>query len=82
MMRRIWLLLSLVAIGVGLFIIKTEHAKDAVCSSNHGQVSVNGLNSDCLTIVASYFSGFALVVIGSLAFISILALMKKRRRGG
>ena len=79
-MRKLMLLLSLAAVAVGIYIIKIGHAKDAVCSSHSGRVAVNGINSDCLTIVASYFSGFAIVVIGALTFVSILALTKKRHR--
>ncbi len=80
MLRKLVLLLSIAAIGVGLFVIRTQHAKDAACMVHHGRASSFGMNSSCLAIVTSYFAGFAIVVIGCLAFVSTLAIMKKKRR--
>jgi hypothetical protein len=80
MLRKLVSLLSLAAVGVGLFVIKATHAADAACVVPHGQASSFGMNSSCLAIVTSNFAGFAIVIIGCLAFVSTLAIMKKRRR--
>lgn len=73
-------MLSLAAIAVGGWLIATEHAKDAVCNAHNGQITGIGMSSNCLTVVGSYFAGFALVVVGVLALVTTLSVMRKRSR--
>ena len=80
MLGELVLLLSLAAVGACLFVIKTQHAKNAACAVHRGRASSFGMSSSCLAIVTSYFAGFAIVVIGCLAFVPTLAIMKKERR--
>lgn len=81
MFRRFVLLVSLAIIGAGLWIIKTEHAKDAACSIHNGHTTSPSFNANCPSIITSYFAGFAIVLIGSLFFLFTIAVMKRRRRG-
>jgi len=80
MFRKLVMLISLAIIGAGLWIIKTEHAKDAACSVHSGHTTSPSFNASCSSIITAYFAGFAIALAGSLIFIFTIAVMKRRRR--
>jgi hypothetical protein len=82
MFRKFVALVGLAVIAVGGWIIKTQHAKDAVCSMHNGHTTSPTFNANCSSVITSYFTGFAIVLLGALVFGFAVAVMKRRQRGG
>jgi hypothetical protein len=73
--------MSLATLGVGVWLLTRVHAVAAVCS---GTVSIftgtGGVSTHCANMAASYFLGFALVMLSLLALaISLISMAKKDR---
>jgi hypothetical protein len=73
-------LVSLAIIVVGVWIIKTQHAKDAVCAMRNGGTTSPTYNANCSSVITSYFAGFAIALLGFLVFVFAVAVMKRRQR--
>ena len=79
MFRRFVALVSLAIIVVGVWIIKTQHAKDAACGFRNGRATPT-YNANCSSVITSYFTGFAIALLGALVFVFAVAVMKRRQR--
>ena len=80
MFRRFVALVSLAIIVVGVWIIKTQHAKDAACAMRNGRTTTPTYNANCSSVITSYFAGFAIALLGVLVFIFAVTVMKRRQR--
>jgi|GEM_PF-3513404 len=80
MFRRFVALVSLAIIVVGVWIIKTQHAKDAACAIRNGRTTTPTYNANCSSVITSYFAGFAIALLGALVFVFAVAVMKRRQR--
>ena len=80
MFRRFVALVSLAIIVVGVWIIKTQHAKDAACAMLNGRTTTPTYKANCSSIITSYFAGSAIVLLGALVLMFAMATMKRRRR--
>ncbi len=80
-MRRVSVVLSLVALGVGVWLLTRVHSVASVCS---GTVSLTtgagGVSTHCMNMAATYFLGAALTMLSLLALAIALISMAKRER--
>lgn len=78
-MNRLFLVLGLGTLGYGIFLIVAEHSRFALCDGGVNSVSGLGMNDVCQNIVASYYLGFVLAVIGiMLSAFGVLAMKKNK----
>jgi hydrogenase/urease accessory protein HupE len=72
--------MSLATLGVGVWLLTRVHAVTAVCSGTVSLFTGAGVSTHCMNMAASYFLGFALVMLSLLALaISLISMAKKER---
>lgn len=77
MFKRFALLLGLATMGVGLYLIAIERAKDSACNAYQGRPASYGMSRECVHVVWIYFGGIGLIVVGLIAVLIGLASMRK-----
>jgi heme/copper-type cytochrome/quinol oxidase subunit 2 len=65
---------------LGVWIIKTQHAKDAACAIHNGHTPSPTYNANCSSVITSSFAGSAIVLPVALVLMYAMATMKRRRR--
>lgn len=80
MMRKSFLLLSIAAVAVGIWLIVRVHPLNGVCSSNSSPLTGAGISANCMNMVSFYFVGFALIVGGLIVMMLAMFSMAKHRR--
>jgi hypothetical protein len=83
MLKRLFELIGLATMGVGVYFIVVEHSKDNACNTTGGKVVGLGMSASCQHVVYAYFGGFVLLVAGTLVVVfGLLSTRKaaKRRR--
>jgi hydrogenase/urease accessory protein HupE len=79
-MRRVSIVMSLATLGVGVWLLTRVHATAAVCSGTVSLFTGEGVTTHCMNMAATYFLGFALVMLSLLALaIAFIAMAKKDR---
>jgi hydrogenase/urease accessory protein HupE len=79
-MRRVSIGLSLVTLGVGIWLLTRVHDVTAVCSGTVSLTTGQGLNPDCMNMAAVYFLGFALTIFSLVILAIALVSMAKKER--
>ena len=77
MFKRFALLLGLATMGVGLYLIAIERAKDSACNAYQGRPASYGMSRECVHVVWIYFGGIGLIVVGLIVVLIGLASMRK-----
>jgi hypothetical protein len=74
------MLLSLAAIGAGIWTITRVDHVNTVCSNNASPLTGAGLGPNCENVVSFYFIGFAFVLLGLiLLMLSLISRAKSER---
>ena len=78
MRRGIIAVLGLASVGLGVWLIVTEHSRNAACNSRLGFLP--GLSSNCQSVSWYYLGGFALVGLGVVTVVLSMMLNRRERR--
>jgi len=84
MIRGFFAVVGAAAAGFGVWLIVVQNVHNRACDAAHptlGQLTGQGMTSECLNIVWYYFCGFALLAFGLISLVTALSMMKKQRRG-
>jgi hypothetical protein len=80
LMRRVSIVMSLAALGVGVWLLTRVHEVSSVCSGTVSLTTGGGVSTNCMNQAATYFLGAALVMLSLLALAISLISMAKRER--
>jgi hypothetical protein len=84
MIRGFFVLVGGFAVAFGIWLITVQNVHNRACNAAHptlGQLTGQGMSSECLNIVWYYFCGFALLAFGLIAMVTAVSMMRKQRRG-
>ncbi|MGD0054600.1 MAG: hypothetical protein ABSC34_04085 [Acidimicrobiales bacterium] len=84
MIRGFFVVVGTFCIGFSIWLIAEQNVHNRACDAAHptlGQLTGQGMSSECLNIVWYYFCGFALLAFGLIAMITAISMMRKQRRG-
>lgn len=80
-MKRTFIVLSLATISVGIWLLVRTNPAAAVCSSLASPLTGNGVSANCETVLATFFIGYALIVLGLVTImLSLLSMVRHQRR--
>ena len=74
------ILLGLASLSVGVWLLTRVHTLNGVCGPNAGPVTGGGISASCMNMMASYFLGFALTVLGLITVAIALFAIARRDR--
>lgn len=77
MMKRVFELLGLATMGIGVYFIVIERNKVNVCNSAEGKFVGFGVSPSCQHLIYTYFGGFALLATGALVVVFGLLATRK-----
>ena len=77
MVKRVFELIGLVTMGIGVYFIVFEHARVNVCNATVGRYVGFGMSAACQHVVYAYFGGFILLALGAL--VVIFGLLSTRK---
>ena len=81
MLKRLFELLGLATLGVGLYLVFSEQSKNNACNATEGKFAGLGMSSSCQHVVYAYFGGFVLLAVGALVVVfGLLATRKAAKR--
>ena len=81
MLKRLFELLGLATLGVGLYLVFSEQSKNNACNATEGKFVGLGMSASCQHVVYAYFGGFLLLAVGTLVVVyGLLATRKAAKR--
>jgi hypothetical protein len=81
MLKRLFELLGLATLGVGLYLVFSEQSKNSACNATEGKFAGLGMSASCQHVVYAYFGGFVLLAVGVLVVVfGLLATRKAAKR--
>jgi len=81
MLKRLFELLGLATMGVGLYFVVSEQSQNSACNAIEGKFVGLGMNATCQHVVYAYFGGFVLLAVGALVVVfGLLATRKAAKR--
>jgi hypothetical protein len=81
MLKRLFELLGLATMGVGLYFVFSEQSKNNACNATEGKFVGAGMSASCQHVVDAYFGGFVLLAVGILVVLfGLLATRKAAKR--
>jgi hypothetical protein len=80
MLKRLFELLGLATMGVGLWLVIANEGQNTSCNALQ-KYEETGVSAECSRIVYSYFSGFVLLALGVMVVIfGLLSTRKSKKR--
>jgi len=64
MLKRLFELLGLATLGVGLYLVFSEQSKNSACNATEGKFAGLGMSASCQHVVYAYFGGFVVLAVG------------------
>ncbi len=81
MLKRLFELLGLATMAVGLYFVVHEQTQNSACNALGGKFAGLGMDATCQHTVYVYFGGFVLLALGSMVVIfGLLATRKAAKR--
>jgi nitric oxide reductase large subunit len=81
MLKRLFELLGLATMGVGLYFVIHEQGQNTACNALDRNFAGLGMNATCQHVVYAYFGGFVLLALGAMVVIfGLLATRKAAKR--
>jgi len=81
MLKRLFELLGLATMGVGLYLVFSEQSRNNACNATEGKFVGAGMSASCQHVVDAYFGGFVLLATGVLVVLfGLLATRKAAKR--
>jgi hypothetical protein len=77
MLKRLFELLGLATMGVGLYFVLSEQTQNNACNAIEGKFVGLGMSATCQHVVYAYFGGFVLLAVGAL--VVVFGLLATRR---
>jgi hypothetical protein len=77
MLKRVFELLGLATMGLGVYFVVAEHTKVSVCNATAGKYVGFGVSPACQRVVYAYFGGFVLLAVG--AMVVVFGLLATRK---
>jgi hypothetical protein len=79
MLKRLFELLGLAVMGVGLWLVIRNEGENTTCNATQHYRAL-GVSAECSRIVYSYFSGFVLLALGLIVVIFGLLSTRKSKK--
>jgi hypothetical protein len=81
MLKRLFELIGLATMGVGIYFVVSEQSKNNTCNTTEGKVVGLGMSASCQHVVYAYFGGFVLLAAGTIVTVfGLLATRKAAKR--